>query len=275
MNYLKDFERHIALYDGMLIETGGLFAKGKLDGDKYEGKCLEIAKKYILAGGRRKELLFVIDKYILQYKDDKEWTYLDLEMSFLNRLKEKLGMQHRSTQPIDTQRLILRPFVINDCDDALANWAFNKKVQDEYGEPVYSTIAEVRQLIENWIKQYDNNDFFRWAIVEKQGGQNIGQIAFCKVYTDCKTAEIEYCIGENYWGNGYAGEALKAVIYYTFLNTDFVKLEAFHRAENTKSGRVLEKSSMKIVDNVERFKRDNLSPHGEVCYAITKDNFCT
>lgn len=68
-------------------------------------------------------------------------------------------MQHRSTQPIDTQRLILRSFVINDCDDALANWAFNKKVQDEYGEPVYSTIAEVRQLIENWIKQYDNIDF--------------------------------------------------------------------------------------------------------------------
>lgn len=184
-------------------------------------------------------------------------------------------MQHRSTQPIDTSRLILRPFVISDCDDALANWAFNKKVQDEYGEPVYSTIAEVRQLIENWFKQYDNIDFFRWAIVEKQGGQNIGQIAFCKVYTDCKTAEIEYCVGENYWGNGYAGEALKAVINYTFLNTDFVKLEAFHSAENIKSGRVLEKSSMRIVDNVERFKRNNLSPHSEVCYAITKDNFCT
>lgn len=69
----------------LIIETGGLFAKGKLGGDKYEGKCLEIAKEYILAGGRRKELLFVIDKYILHYKDDDEWRYLDLEMSFLNR----------------------------------------------------------------------------------------------------------------------------------------------------------------------------------------------
>lgn len=89
MNYLEDFERHISLYDGMLIETGGSFGKGKLSGDKYEGKCLEIARKYILAGGTRRELLFVIDKYILQYKDDKEWIYLDLEMTFLNRLKEK------------------------------------------------------------------------------------------------------------------------------------------------------------------------------------------
>lgn len=89
MNYLEDFERYIALYDGMLIETGGLFAKGKLGCDDYEEKCLETARKYILVGGTRKELLYVIDKYILQYKDDKGWVYLDLEMSFLNRLKKK------------------------------------------------------------------------------------------------------------------------------------------------------------------------------------------
>jgi ribosomal-protein-alanine N-acetyltransferase len=70
-------------------------------------------------------------------------------------------MQHSSTQPIETSRLILIPFEISDCDDALANWASNKKIQAEYGEPVYSTIDEVKQLIENWIKQYENIDFFR------------------------------------------------------------------------------------------------------------------
>lgn len=88
MNYLEDFERLILLYDGMLIETGGSFGRGKL-GDEYEGKCLETAKKFIVAAGTKRELLFVIDKYILQYKDEKEWKYLDLEMSFLNSLKEK------------------------------------------------------------------------------------------------------------------------------------------------------------------------------------------
>ena len=184
-------------------------------------------------------------------------------------------MQHRSTQPIETPRLLLRPFIISDCNDALANWASNKKIQAEYGEPTYSTRDEVMQLISNWINQYDNIDFFRWAIVEKQGQQNIGQIAFCKVYPDFKTAEIEYCIGEDYWGNGYAGEALKGVIDYTFLNTNMLKLEAFHRAENMKSGRVLEKSRMRVVANVERFKRNQQSPLGEICYAITKDDYCS
>lgn len=183
-------------------------------------------------------------------------------------------MQHRATQIIYTPRLILRPFVMSDCDDVLDNWASNHKVQAEYGEPIYSTRGEVMRLLANWINQYENDDFYRWAIIEKQSKQNIGQIAFCKVYIDCQTAEIEYCIGENYWGYGYAGEALKGIIDYAFANTEFIKLEAFHRAENIKSGRVLEKSRMKIVDSVERFKRNNQSPHGEVCYAIHKDHYC-
>lgn len=78
-----------------------------------------------------------------------------------------------------------------------------------------------------------------------------------------------------FWGKGYAGEALKGLIDYTFNNTDFVKLEAYHRIENVKSGRVLEKSPMHITDNVERFIRENEKPVGEVCYRIVSDELDT
>lgn len=88
-NYLAKFERQLSLYDGMLIETGGSFGKGSLVCDEYESKCLETARSFIMEGGKKEELLIIIGKYILQYKDDKEWRYLDLEMSFLNSLKEK------------------------------------------------------------------------------------------------------------------------------------------------------------------------------------------
>jgi ribosomal-protein-alanine N-acetyltransferase len=89
-------------------------------------------------------------------------------------------------------------------------------VQSEYGELIYITITEIKQLLEKWKKGYSNPDFYRWAIIE-----NIIQIAFCRVYSDCKTAEIEYCIGEKFWSNRYANEALSAVIDYVFANTDF------------------------------------------------------
>ena len=40
-----------------------------------------------------------------------------------------------------------------------------------------------------------------------------------------------------------------------------------------KSGRVLEKSRMKVVDTVERFIREQKGASGEVCYAIRKGEF--
>ncbi len=153
----------------------------------------------------------------------------------------------------------------------LNNWIASEKIQYEYGEPVYTTESQVNELLDKWISNYSNHDFYRWAIIEKESDQNIGQIAFCKVYSDCKTAEIEYCIGENFWGKGYAVEALAAVIKHTFKYSDFDRLEAYHRVENTKSGRVLEKSDMHVTDTVERFVREGVMPHGEVCYCIMRN----
>ncbi|MCH5194771.1 MAG: GNAT family N-acetyltransferase [Oscillospiraceae bacterium] len=179
-------------------------------------------------------------------------------------------MNHVGTKTFETERLICRPFTADDCEDMFRNWASDPKIQIEYGEPVYSTLSEVKKLLAKYIDGYKNPDFYRWAIIEKSGGENIGQIAFCRVYSDCRTAEIEYCIGQRFWGKGYAGEALSGLIDHAFKNTDFIKLEAYHRVENIKSGRVLEKSRMHITDTVERFVRDNTLPEGEVCYCINK-----
>lgn len=180
-------------------------------------------------------------------------------------------MKHIGTKTFETERLICRQFMSEDYKDMLRNWVSNPHIQYEYGEPVYTTISQVKDLLTQYIEGYQNLDFYRWAIIEKKSKENIGQIAFCKVYSDSQTAEIEYCVGESFWGNGYASEALAGLIEFTFKNTDFLKLEAYHRSENIKSGRVLKKSVMHVTDTVERFVRENKSPQGEVCYCINKD----
>ena len=179
-------------------------------------------------------------------------------------------MKHCGTQTIETPRLILRRFLPEDAADMLQNWAADPQIQHEYGEPVYETPDAARSLLQTYLLGYAQPDFYRWAIVERQTMQNIGQIAFCKVWSDCKTAEIEYCIGADFWGHGYAGEALNAVITWTFAHTDFMKLEAYHRAENAKSGRVLQKSVMHRTNTVERFRRAGESPENEICYCIKR-----
>ncbi len=182
-------------------------------------------------------------------------------------------MHHIGTIAFETERLLCRPFRQEDCENMLKNWIANPNVQTEYGEPVYTTLQAVESLLQSYIQNYQKPDFYRWAIIEKDSGENIGQIAFCRVYSDCRTAEVEYCIGEVFWGKGYATEALAGLIDHVFQSTDFQKLEAYHRAENTKSGRVLQKSAMHVTDTVERFVREGGSPHGEVCYCINRKEY--
>ena len=188
----------------------------------------------------------------------------------VNCSKEVFAMHHSGTNTITTPRLILRRFEAGDLNDMLRNWVSDPNIQNEYGEPVYATAEEAKVLLDRYISEYASDSFYRWAVVESSGGENIGQIAFCRVYEDIRTAEIEYCISSAFQGHGYAGEALSAVISETFRTTDFRRLEAYHRAENKKSGRVLEKSEMTITDNVERFRQQGIIPEGEVCYCIEK-----
>ncbi len=180
-------------------------------------------------------------------------------------------MLHTGTQTIGTERLLLRRFELSDGESMLRNWISEPQVQEEYGEPVYPDMEQVSGLLGKWTAAYARPDFYRWAVIERKSGECIGQIAFCRVYDDIAAAEIEYCIGSRFWGHGFAGEALSAVIAHTFASTGFVRLEAYHRAENVKSGRVLEKSSMHVTDNVERFRRQGIAPEGEVCYCITRE----
>ena len=167
---------------------------------------------------------------------------------------------------IKTERLRLEQYSGTDKEiyDMLKNWISDPAVQVEYGEPVYTSFTSVKELVEKY-----QTEPYRWAVWEKKSGECIGQIAFCKIWDDIHTAEIEYCIGQSFQGNRYAGEALKAVIDYAFTQTDFEKLEAFHRKENPRSGRVLMKSSMHPTDTVERFKRQHIHPENEICYCIT------
>lgn len=185
-----------------------------------------------------------------------------------------MSLELTGTVNLETERLLLRRFDINDIEDMLNNWIANPTIQHNYGEPTYENRDSVRELLNKWILQYQSNSFYRWAIILRENNQNIGQIAFCRVYPEIETAEIEYCIGESYWGNSYTAEALKAVLHYSFEKLKFNKLEAFHRIENPLSGKVLQKADMKRVANVMRFEIKNEQPPlGDICYALTKDEY--
>jgi RimJ/RimL family protein N-acetyltransferase len=66
-------------------------------------------------------------------------------------------------------------------------------------------------------------------------------IGACSLVMQDKAPELGYWLGVNYWGKGYATEALHAVIDYAFTDLAHEALAAAARVTNPGSRRVLEK----------------------------------
>jgi RimJ/RimL family protein N-acetyltransferase len=116
-----------------------------------------------------------------------------------------------------------------------------------------ATLANDRRIAENTArmphpyKAADAEGFI--AGVNKSGGEVAFLITLrdgtvlggCGLMAQEPTPELGYWLGVNYWGQGYATEALHAVIDYAFTDLGHDALSAGARVTNPASRRVLEK----------------------------------
>ncbi len=151
------------------------------------------------------------------------------------------ALSRPGTSTIETQRLILRRFTYDDAAAVLENWAADPAVQNMYSEPVYPTKEAVMGLLEQYIGGYAKPNYYRWAIILKESGTCIGQIAYFLVDEKNHFAEIEYCIGRAFQCHGYATEATKAVVNYGFRQMHLHKVQICCKIINAPSKRVIEK----------------------------------
>ncbi|WP_025689941.1 GNAT family N-acetyltransferase [Paenibacillus zanthoxyli] len=182
---------------------------------------------------------------------------------------------HAGTQIIETVRLTLRPFILQDAGSMHKNWISDSEVQWNYGEPAYEDLGSVKELLEKWIASYVRSEFYRWAIILKDNEECIGQIAFCSVDEQHHFADIEYAIGKSYQNQGYASEALAAVIQFTFKQTGLNRLQAFHRGRNVPSAKVLQKAQMRYEGTLRQsyYYSETDEYDDRVYYGITKKDF--
>ena len=154
-------------------------------------------------------------------------------------------MNKTGTQRLETHRLILRRYRIEDAEDMFNNWASDPEVTKFLTWPTHTNVDVTRYVLNDWIPHYDDGGFFNWAIELKENGSVIGNIAAVRVYEEAEAAEIGYCMGRAFWGRGIMPEALRAVKDYLFDTVGLNRIEAHHDVNNPKSGRVMEKAGMK------------------------------
>ena len=137
-------------------------------------------------------------------------------------------MNHKGTKTIETERLILRRFKILDYDQMYRNWASEDKVTEFLTWPTHTSPEISKMVLESWVPQYEKSDYYHWGIELKETGELIGGLAVVEVFENTLSANLGYCIGSRYWGNGYVPEAGKAVIKYLFEECGFMRIAACH-----------------------------------------------
>ncbi|MCD7812338.1 MAG: GNAT family N-acetyltransferase [Ruminococcus sp.] len=177
------------------------------------------------------------------------------------------------TKTIETKRLILRKFESTDVEAVFQNWASDEKVQSLYSEPVYATVDEVDLLLSKYISSYEKTDYYRWAIIDKDTEQCIGQIAYFLVDRKNHFAEIEYCIGSDFQCNGYATEATKSIINYGFEQMNLHKIQICTKAINKPSKRVIEKCGFTYEGTLRDYFYMNGEYVGRLYFSILRDEY--
>lgn len=179
------------------------------------------------------------------------------------------------TKNMETERLILRRLTKEDASEAYNNWCSNYEVSKYVIWEKHENVEVTKELFENWEKEYEKNDTFRWIIEIKDTNELIGTIDVVnKKFIPYETCEIGYCYGRKFWNKGYGTEALSRIIKYLFEEVKVSLVYAEHMSNNPASGKVMEKSGMKkeavlksrIIDK--EGNRNDL-----ITYSITKEEY--
>lgn len=153
-----------------------------------------------------------------------------------------------SEHKIETENLILRSLEESDLND-FYEYASVEGVGEMAGFLYHKNLDESKKTLK-LLKSSDSN----YAIYHKQSCKMIGTFGVMKsskLTTSLKVLELGYVISKNFWGNGYALEALNAVIKVIKDNGYAEVVVASHFVENDQSRRVLEKCGFTYHSKIE------------------------
>ncbi|MDL2213756.1 GNAT family N-acetyltransferase [Bacteroides sp. OttesenSCG-928-D19] len=137
-----------------------------------------------------------------------------------------------------TERLILRPVTEKDTE-AIFEYSQGENVGINAGWKPHESIEETREIM----KLVFLDQEFVFAMELKETGQLIGTIGIIPdpKRQNNKTRMLGYAIGENYWGKGYATEAVQAVLRFGFEELKLDLISAYCYPFNERSKNVLRK----------------------------------
>ena len=136
---------------------------------------------------------------------------------------------------IETSRLNLRNFEITDTENCYNNWGQDISLGKYIAFYPMMDIQEMESFICAMVNNKDS-----WVICLKDETP-VGYVSMDIPYPQLGVGEIGYVIGEKFQRNGYAKEAVEAVVKEYLINRDLYLIEAKCNEDNKASQQLLKK----------------------------------
>lgn len=186
-------------------------------------------------------------------------------------------MNHKGTQVLETDRLILRRFASNDIDQIYNNCWSDYEVWKWTSYAPMDNIDEVKtaanMFTENWLNAYERPNRYSWAIQLKSTNEVIGRFFGMNPDDRIEQVELAYELGRNWWNQGLMTEAAKAVIACFFNEVGFNRIYSYHASENPASGEVMKKCGMTYEGTLRQAGKCNYGMIDMVYYSILADEY--
>lgn len=143
---------------------------------------------------------------------------------------------------IETERLFLRFMSVNDTHAIFVNINNDREVLKYFIDRYVENEADM--ILDKVVQFCLENKRYLFAIELKETHEVIGMILQCSSPSPTfNNTEIGYALGRKYWNKGYATEALKAMLDFTF-TTGVNKIYVSHLVGNDASKRVIQKCGL-------------------------------
>ena len=182
-------------------------------------------------------------------------------------------MTHKGTITIETERLILRRFNMNDAPAMFNNWAGDSDVTRYLQWKTHESVEESETVLADWIPQYEKDDYYVWAVVPRSCGEPVGSIAVVNMDERTDKVHIGYCIGKAWWHQGIVSEAFAEIIPFLFDEVKVNRIESRHDPHNPNSGKVMMKCGLKYEGTLRQSDFNNQGIVDASMYALLRSEY--
>lgn len=141
--------------------------------------------------------------------------------------------------PIVTDRLVVRPYVIEDVEAIHRVLYGDAEAMRRIGGAI--SLEATRRQIERHISQHDDEGHSFWAVLDRATGDMAGEAGLVALGGEGPAVELGYAFGVDFWGRGLATEVGRAILAEAFGAIGLTRVVAVTKPDNLASQHVLAK----------------------------------